>query len=336
MNATDPARITQALNVADERLDQSLRPNTLQDYVGQPRTKEILTIAISAAIQRGDSLDHVLLYGPPGLGKTSLAHILAREMSVGIRMTAGPAITKIGDLAAILSSLQKGEVLFIDEIHRIQRNVEELLYTAMEDRAIDIILGKGPGARTVRLDLEPFTLVGATTRAGSLSGPLRDRFGHLLRLEYYSEEELCSILVASAKKLGIVLEHEAIESIAARARRTPRIANRLLHRVRDFAQVHNQRQITKATADAALDGLAIDAAGLDRSDRAVLIAITRMFGGGPVGLETLAASTGEETVTLEDIIEPYLLQIGFLERGPRGRSITTLGKTYLAESNSSL
>lgn len=319
----------QAALTGEETVDHTLRPDSLQSYVGQEMIKENLRIAIAAARGRGQALDHLLLYGPPGLGKTSLAYIVGREMGVNVHTTSGPAITKAGDVAALLTNLGEGDVLFIDEIHRLQKSVEEILYPAMEDRRIDIMLGKGPSARSVRLDLPAFTLVGATTRAGALSRPLRERFGHVHRLDYYQHAELVAILTRSARLLGLTLTPQALEKIAERARRTPRVANRLLRRVRDFAAVQHLQEIDATVATAALDHLEIDRQGLDRIDRDILTLIARQFRGGPVGLETLAAASGEERETLEDVIEPYLLRIGFLERSPRGRTITEAGKLHL-------
>lgn len=313
----------------EETVELSLRPDSLAVYVGQEPIKESLRIAITAAKQRKSPIEHVLLYGPPGLGKTSLAYIIGREMGTNIRTTSGPAISKAGDLAALLTNLQEGDILFIDEIHRLQRVVEEILYPAMEDRCIDIMLGKGPSARSVRIDLPSFTLVGATTRAGSLSRPLRERFGHIHRLDYYSPDDLVTILRRSANLLGMSATPKALEQIANRARRTPRVANRLLRRVRDFAAVHHLKEIEESLAVAALDQLEIDPLGLDRIDRDMLMLIEKQFRGGPVGLETLAAASGEERETLEDVIEPYLLRIGFLERSPRGRTITDAAREHL-------
>ncbi|HSI20859.1 MAG TPA: Holliday junction branch migration DNA helicase RuvB [Verrucomicrobiae bacterium] len=313
----------------EETVEQSLRPDSLSAYVGQELIKESLRIAITAAKQRNTPIDHVLLYGPPGLGKTSLAFIIGKEMGTQVRTTSGPAITKAGDIAALLTNLQEGDILFIDEIHRMQRTVEEILYPAMEDRCIDIMLGKGPSARSVRIDLPSFTLVGATTRAGTLSRPLRERFGHIHRLDYYSTDELVSILSRSMQLLGLNVTPKGLAQIAERSRRTPRVANRLLRRVRDFAAVHHLNQVDETVATAALDQLEIDKLGLDRIDRDVLNLIDKQFRGGPVGLETLAAACGEERETLEDIIEPYLLRIGFLERSPRGRVITDAARTHL-------
>jgi holliday junction DNA helicase RuvB len=313
----------------EESVEQSLRPDSLATYVGQESIKESLRIAITAARHRKMPVDHVLLYGPPGLGKTSLAYVIGKEMGAVTRTTSGPAITRAGDLAALLTNLNDGDILFIDEIHRMQRAVEEILYPAMEDRCIDIMLGKGPSARSVRLDLPAFTLVGATTRAGTLSRPLRERFGLVHRLDYYLEPELVTILQRSAKLLGIKISKAALEQISERARKTPRVANRLLRRVRDFATVHHLDDIEVATAAAALDQLEIDKLGLDRTDRDVLTLIAKQFKGGPVGLETLAAAVGEERETLEDVVEPYLLRIGFLERGTRGRTITEAARAHL-------
>lgn len=302
--------------------DNPLRPKTLDEYIGQDKAKENLKIFIEAAKIRGESLDHVLLYGPPGLGKTTLAGIIANELGVSVRITSGPAIEKPGDLAALLTNLNQGDVLFIDEIHRLSRAVEEILYPSMEDFAIDIITGKGQMAASYHLPLPKFTLVGATTRAGQLTAPLRDRFGVVLRLELYSPEELAQIVTRSAGILGIKIMHEGALEIALRSRGTPRIANRLLKRVRDFAQVMSNGIITADSAKTALDRLEIDELGLDQNDRRMLEAIIRFYNGGPVGLETLAAAIGEEAVTIEDVYEPYLLQIGFLSRTPRGRCIT--------------
>lgn len=300
----------------------SLRPKFMADYVGQEMVKENLSVFIEAARGRGEPLDHVLLYGPPGLGKTTLASVIANEMNVNIRITSGPAIEKPGDLAALLTNLNDGDILFIDEIHRLSSAVEEVLYPALEDYALDIIIGKGPSARSIRLDLKKFTLIGATTRAGQLTGPLRDRFGMLFRLEMYSHEELASIVKRSAGILDMPIEESGAMEIARRSRGTPRIANRLLRRIRDFAQLYSDGIITREVADLGLGKLEIDALGLDNTDRNILRSIAVNFRGGPVGLETLAATTGEDAVTIEDVYEPYLLQIGFLNRTPRGRCIT--------------
>jgi len=307
----------------------SLRPEYLSDYVGQERSKDNLKIFIEAARLRHEPLDHVLLYGPPGLGKTTLAGVIANEMGVNIRVTSGPALEKTGDLAALLTTLNDNDVLFIDEIHRLSRAVEEVLYPAMEDFALDIMIGKGPSARSVRLDLPRFTLIGATTRSGQLSSPLRDRFGVQLRLDMYTKEELTKIVLRSSGILGIETERSGAEEIASRSRGTPRIANRILKRVRDYAQVKGEGVITKEIADMALSALEIDKIGLDRTDRRMLESIIRNFGGGPVGLETLAATIGEESITLEDATEPYLLQIGFLNRTPRGRCATMSAYEHL-------
>ena len=313
----------------DEDTEVSLRPKTLSEYVGQVKAKENLSIYIKAAKGRRESLDHVLLYGPPGLGKTTLSGIIAKEMGVNLRVTSGPAIEKQGDLVAILTSLNEGDVLFIDEIHRLSRNVEEILYPAMEDFSLDIILGKGPSARSIRLDVPHFTLVGATTRSGQLTAPLRDRFGVLLRLELYSPEELAQIVTRSAGILGIDIEPEGALEIASRSRGTPRIANRLLKRVRDIAQVEFDGVITEEVAASALKRFEIDELGLDDFDRRMLEAIIKYYGGGPVGLDTLAAAVGEEAITIEDVYEPYLMQIGFLSRTPRGRCATPAAYAHL-------
>ena len=315
--------------LSEDAGETSLRPKTLKEYIGQEKAKQNLSIFIEAARRRTESLDHVLLHGPPGLGKTTLAGIIAQEMGVNIRITSGPAIEKPGDLAALLTNLSENDILFVDEIHHLNRAVEEILYPAMEDYAIDIIIGKGPSANSIRLDLPKFTLIGATTRAGSLSAPLRDRFGVTLRLELYTPEELREIVTRSAGILDVAIEPDGAMEIARRSRGTPRIANRMLRRVRDFAQVMADGVITKDVADKALLALEVDALGLDNVDRRMLRAIIENYGGGPVGLDTLAATIGEESVTLEDVYEPYLMQLGFLTRTPRGRCVTRKAYEHL-------
>ena len=306
----------------DVRIENHLRPQLLEDYIGQTKAKEMLKIYIEAAKARGEALDHLLFYGPPGLGKTTLAGIIANEMNVNMKITSGPAIEKPGEMAAILNNLQEGDVLFVDEIHRLNRQVEEVLYPAMEDYAIDIMIGKGASARSIRLDLPKFTLVGATTRAGMLTAPLRDRFGVVTRMEYYTVEELKMIILRSAKVLEVGIDENGAYAMARRSRGTPRLANRLLKRVRDFAQVKYNGYITEEVADYALDLLDVDKEGLDQTDRGILLAMIGKFGGGPVGLETLAASIGEDPGTIEDVYEPYLLKNGFIQRTPRGRVVT--------------
>ena len=321
--------VTTSFQSEDSDVDSSLRPKTLNDYIGQERVKENLKIYIEAAKLRGESLDHVLLYGPPGLGKTTLSSIIANEMGVNIRVTSGPAIEKQGDLAALLTNLSEGDVLFIDEIHRLSRSIEEILYPAMEDNALDIIIGKGPSARSIRIDLPKFTLIGATTRAGQLTTPLRDRFGVILKLELYTTEELQTIVTRSAGILGFDITRDGAREIASRSRGTPRVANRLLKRVRDFAQVSGKTAIDSEIASFALSRLEIDALGLDNTDRRMLETIIKFYDGGPVGLDTLAATVGEEAITLEDVYEPFLLQIGFMSRTPRGRCVTRLAYEHL-------
>jgi Holliday junction DNA helicase, RuvB subunit len=312
--------ITTEFTKEDEKIETSLRPQYLKEYIGQEQTKRNLKVYIEAAKQRGESLDHVLLYGPPGLGKTTLAGIIANEMGVDLKVTAGPAIEKPGEMAAILNNLKDGDVLFVDEIHRLPRPVEEVLYPAMEDYVIDVVIGKGTAARSIRFDLPKFTLVGATTRAGMLSAPLRDRFGVVSRLEFYTPKELCEIITHSAALLDVKIDTEGALELARRSRGTPRLANRFLKRVRDFAQIKYDGEITKEVADFALDLLEVDKLGLDRMDRTIILTMLNQFGGGPVGLETLAAAIGEDAGTLEDVYEPYLVQNGLLVRTPRGRA----------------
>ena len=312
-----------------EDTDLSLRPKSLSEYIGQDKVKENLSIYIEAAKKRGEALDHVLLYGPPGLGKTTLSAIIAHEMGVNIRITSGPAIEKPGDLAALLTNLQEGDVLFIDEIHRLSRAIEEVLYPALEDFAIDIIIGKGPAARSIRIDLPKFTLIGATTRAGQLTTPLRDRFGVIQRLELYSKEDLAEIIMRSAVILGVAIDKDGAYELASRSRGTPRIANRFLKRVRDYADVMGDGKITKEIAKIALDRMEVDPLGLDSLDKRMLNMIITGYNGGPVGLETLASAIGEEAVTLEDVCEPYLMQLGFISRTPRGRCATDLAYKHM-------
>ena len=321
--------ITTDVTEEDFSLEGNLRPQSLDEYIGQQKTKDTLKIYIEAAKARGEALDHLLFYGPPGLGKTTLAGIIANEMNVNMKITSGPAIEKPGEMAAILNNLQEGDVLFVDEIHRLNRQVEEVLYPAMEDYAIDIMIGKGASARSIRLDLPKFTLVGATTRAGMLTAPLRDRFGVVTRMEYYTVEELKMIILRSAKVLEVGIDENGAYAMARRSRGTPRLANRLLKRVRDFAQVKYNGYITEEVADYALDLLDVDKEGLDQTDRGILLAMIEKFGGGPVGLETLAASIGEDPGTIEDVYEPYLLKNGFIQRTPRGRVVTDAAYAHL-------
>lgn len=321
--------ITTEYTEEDAGIENSLRPRMLCDYVGQEKIKSNLKVYIEAAKKRGDPLDHVLLYGPPGLGKTTLAGIIANEMGTKLKVTAGPAIEKTGELAAILNNLQDGDVLFVDEIHRLDRQVEEVLYPAMEDYVIDIVIGKGTSARSIRLDLPKFTLVGATTRAGMLSAPLRDRFGVVSRLSFYTTEELKKIILHSADVLDVEIQEDGALELARRSRGTPRLANRLLKRVRDFAQVKYDGRITREVADFALDLLEVDKMGLDRTDRQIILTMIRNFGGGPVGLDNLAVSIGEDASTIEDVYEPYLVQNGFIVRTPRGRMVSEAGYRHL-------
>ena len=325
----DERFITSTKNMEDEDVENTLRPTTMEEYVGQDKIKNSLNIYIKAAKKRGEALDHVLLYGPPGLGKTTLSHIIANELGSSLKITSGPAIEKVADLASILTNLNKNDVLFIDEIHRLSRAVEEVLYPAMEDYALDFILGKGPSARTMRLKLQPFTLIGATTKAGMLTGPLRDRFGVVCRLELYNKEELSKIIKRSAKILNIKIDDEACLELALRSRGTPRIANRFLKRVRDYAEIKGEGIITLQLCKEALEMLEVDELGLDYTDRKLLLTIIDKFHGGPVGLDTLSAATGEESNTIEDVYEPYLLQLGFIARTPRGRIALTNAYKHL-------
>ena len=329
MEEFDERLLSAKVMKADDETEESLRPHRLNEYIGQDRIKENLDIYMRAAKNRDEALDHVLLYGPPGLGKTTLAYIIAAEMGVSIRITSGPALEKSGDVVALLTNLQKGAILFIDEIHRLSRTVSEILYPAMEDYEFDIILGKGPSARSIRFNLPHFTLIGATTRSGQLAAPFRDRFGVLFRLEMYTGEELSEIVTRSAGILGIKITSDGAAEIASRSIGTPRVANRLLRRVRDFAQILGNGEINKKTAAVALEKLEVDELGLDRTDRMMLDAMIRSFNGGPVGLETLAAMIGEEPVTIEDVYEPYLMQIGFINRTPRGRCATAAAYRHL-------
>jgi holliday junction DNA helicase RuvB len=332
----DAERLVEPEAISEDRgADLTLRPTALDDFIGQEQLKRQLSTFVSAAKKRGEALEHTLLYGPPGLGKTTLAHIVSREMGKSIRVTSGPAIERVGDLAAILSNLESGDTLFVDEIHRLPKTVEEVLYPAMEDFALDMIIGKGPAARTLRLDIPRFTLVGATTRLSLLSAPLRDRFGATYHLDYYSPDDMVKIIGRSAKLLGVKIDPEAAEEIAGRSRHTPRIGNRLLRRVRDYAEVHADGDVSAEVALKALDELMVDGAGLDNLDRATLEAVIHKFNGGPVGLGTLAAAVHEEVSTLEEVVEPYLMHIGFLQRTPRGRIATPLAyKHFGAEPKS--
>lgn len=321
----DERIVTSEYTEADVEIETGLRPHKLEEYIGQKKVKDNLEIYIKAALDRHEALDHVLLYGPPGLGKTTLAGVIANEMGVNIRVTSGPAIEKAGDLAAILTNLSQHDILFIDEIHRLSRTVEEILYPAMEDYALDIIIGKGPSAKSIRLDLPKFTLIGATTRAGNLTAPLRDRFGVVMRLELYTVEELMTIITRSARLLNVEIDPKGAEEIAKRSRGTPRIANRFLKRVRDFAEVKYNGVITKEVADEALLAMEVDSKGLDNIDHKMILTMINNFSGGPVGLDTLAATIGEDSNTIEDVYEPYLLQLGFIARTPKGRIVTRLG-----------
>ncbi len=320
---------SETLQPGEQQFEEKLRPGKFDEYVGQEQIKSSLNLAIAASLKRGEALDHVLLYGPPGLGKTTLAHVVAHEMGKTVKVTSGPAIERAGDLASILTNMAEGDILFVDEIHRLPRSVEEVLYPAMEDYALDIMLGKGPSAQSLRLDLPKFTIIGATTRYGALSGPLRDRFGLIHRLEYYSPEEITKILARTARLMDVEVDAKALDSMAQRSRLTPRIANRLMRRARDFAQVHGSGKVDEATLSGTLDLLDIDKYGLDRSDRRILETIISHYKGGPVGVAAIAAASGEEPQTIEDVYEPYLIQLGFLERTHRGRKVTDKAYVHL-------